>query len=303
MFSPVVVVTFAEFWKGVPFRWCTSENNTFSEAKRVPRKLSARVSSACISGSLQCRSGNQQEEIFSPVHCLRVRSRTTLSHEWHPRTLRAQTLDRLAHPFYSPPPTALCAQVEWKMTGRVVRSRTTKCYYIAFYTTPTKRSRAVVVVLDFSPSRVTSIPLHDRIQKRWAPLSFIKVRLIYISSVFICANWASLDVTIVVSILFAFFALRYGELSVAERSKLFLLLLSVKNCFTTYSLDRRWKNFRISLCDEISFWIYIYRDLNNNIRKYLLLERIVKVDVPLVKDRCEFFLPAGERRRVNQTIT
>lgn len=42
---------------------------------------------------------------------------------------------------------------------------------------------------------------------------------------------------------------------------------------------------------------------NNNIRKYLLLERIVKVDVPLVKDRCEFFLPAGERRRVNQTIT
>lgn len=47
--------------------------------------------------------------------------------------------------------------------------------------------------------------------------------------------------------------LRYGELSVAERSKLFLLLLSVKNCFTTYSLDRRWKNFRISLCDEISF--------------------------------------------------
>lgn len=153
--------------------------------------------------------------IFSPVHCLRVRSRTTLSHEWHPRTLRAQTLDRLAHPFYSPPPTALCAQVEWKMTGRVVRSRTTKCYYIAFYTTPTKRSRAVVVVLDFSPSRVTSIPLHDRIQKRWAPLSFIKVRLIYISSVFICANWASLDVTIVVSILFAFFALPFDTVSSA----------------------------------------------------------------------------------------
>lgn len=35
---------------------------------------------------------------------------------------------------------------------------------------------------------------------------------------------------------------------------------------------------------------------NNNIRKYLLLEKIVKVDVPLVKDRCEFFFSSSWRK-------
>lgn len=42
--------------------------------------------------------------------------------------------------------------------------------------------------------------------------------------------------------------------------------------------------------------IFKKKDRCNNIRKYLLLERTVKVDVPLVKDRCEFFLSSSWRK-------
>lgn len=229
------LVTFAEFWKGVPFRWCTSENNTFSEAKRAPRKLAARVSSACISGSLQCRSGNQQEEIFSPVHCLRVRSRTTLSHEWHPRAHRRW----IGSPsFLFPSSAALCAQVEWKMTGvscdpqqrNVIISR----FYRSFYRGEPSP--------DFSPSRVTSTPLDDRIQKRWA--SFYKSAT-YISYIYVRIErrW-----TIVVCFLFASPSIRWPRCSGTE--------------------DRiRWKNLRISFF-EVSVWRFVKRVYLNNIRKW-----------------------------------
>lgn len=95
---------------------------------------------------------------------------------------------------------------------------------------------------DFSPSRVTSTPLDDRIQKRWA--SFYKSAT-YISYIYVRIErrW-----TIVVCFLFASPSIRWPRCSGTE--------------------DRiRWKNLRISFF-EVSVWRFVKRVYLNNIRKW-----------------------------------